>query len=469
MIAIALALPARAQDIPTHAEVEALRQQVDALTRQLNSLEARYAADEAKGRASVPANQTSDTPEAKVSLDGNGLRIRSADDAFEARIRLRIAHDFAWFKQDRELADAIGKEQDGTGFRMARLRLQGKAWNDFTYVGEFDFAGQTGEDTPKFRDVYLQYNGIPYFAGNDLDLRIGHYREPFSLDELNTITGGRQFMETPLLNVFAPSRNTGIQISDALLGKPKEERLTWALGIFKETDDIPSSNDSDEDQGWQVTGRVTGLPYYADGGRKLIHLGGAYSRRNPDGARLAYGLRPENRLALFRYADPDNLPVGFRLRDARADDVNLYGLELAGVYNGLSFQSEYILSDVDTSFGGNVDFDGWYAQAGYLFTGEHRPYRNDSGRFDGPKPLRPFKLKGEDRGWGAWELLARYSAVDLTDGIIRGGEHAAWTLGLNWYLNDNVRFFANYTRNQIEHDLYDGDFDVLATRVQFEF
>jgi phosphate-selective porin OprO/OprP len=454
---------------PPQADIEALREQVRLLTDQLNGLEARYASDQASAEESAAEAAKAKEKAPKITLDGAGLRVQSADGAFEHRIRLRISHDFAWFKQDNELEDYIGDEQDGTGFRMARIRLQGKVWNDFTYVAEFDFAGETGADSPKFRDVYVQYNGIPYFGGNAFDLRIGHYKEPFSLDELNAISTGRQFMENPLLDVFVPERNAGIQISDAVLGEPKAERLTWTLGVFKETDDIPSSNDSDDDQGWQVTGRVTGLPIYAEGGRKLLHVGAAASLRNPDGAPLRYGVRPENRLALFRYVDTDRLPAGFRLRDARADDIHLYGLELAGVFEGFSFQSEYIRSEVDTTLSGDLSFDGWYAQAGYIFTGEHRPYRNDSGRFDAPKPLRPFNWRGEDRGWGAWELLARYGEVDLTDGFVRGGEHEALTFGLNWYVNDNVRWFVNWTRNDIEHDLYDGKFDVLATRIQLEF
>lgn len=450
-------------------EIEALREQVRALSEQLNRLEARYAEDMAdrKAAAQEAANMKAHAP--RVTLDSGGLRVRSADGAFEHRVRLRLSHDFAWFNQDRELKDAIGDEQDGTGFRTARIRLQGRLWNDFTYLGEFDFAGQNGEDTPKFRDVYLQYNGIPYIGDNAFDLRIGHFKEPFSLDELNGITTGRQFMETPLLNVFAPSRNAGIQVSDALIGEPKTERLSWALGIFKETDDIPSRDDSDEDQGWQITARVTGLPWYADEGRKLLHVGAAASIRNPDGAALRYGVRPESRLSLFRYVDTDNLPAGFRLRDARADDVNLYGLELAGVLEGFSFQSEYVRSDVDTTFGGDVSLDGWYAQAGYLLTGEHRPYRHEGGVFGAPKPLHPFSRGTDNRGWGAWELLARYDDVNLNDGFLHAGEHRALTLGLNWYVNDNVRWFVNWTRNDIDHDLYDGQFDMLATRLQLEF
>ena len=458
---------APAEPPPDPAEVEALKQQIEDLERRLDGLWKRYDTDQQEA-AKKSADSAKTTP--KVSLGDGGLRITSGDGAFENKITLRLIHDFAWFDQDSELENALGDEQDGTGFRAARLTLSGKVFEDITYQAEIDFAGETGGDTPKFRDVFLQYNGIPYGGNLAFDARVGHFKEPFGLDELNSIFD-RQFQENPLLDVFIPSRNVGLQLSDSLIGEPKKERLIWQVGVFKETDDIPSSNDSDEDQGYQLTARLAGLPYYANNGRRLIHVGAAYSLRNPDGAALPYGLRPESRLSLFRYVNPDGglLPTAFRLGSARADDLNLLGLELAAIFGGFSFQSEYVRSDVDSTFGGDLTFDGWYAQAGYVITGENRFYRHDSGRIQRPTPARPFGFKGEKRGPGAWEVAARYGEVDLSDGPIRGGEHASATLGLNWYLNRNLAVSFNYIHNEIDHPFYEGDFQVLQTRFAFEF
>jgi phosphate-selective porin OprO/OprP len=55
-------------------------------------------------------------------------------------------------------------------------------------------------------------------------------------------------------------------------------------------------------------------------------------------------------------------------------------------------------------------------------------------------------------GWGALELAARYSVSDLNyretllpaAGGIRGGEQTAITLGVNWYVNNNIRFLLDY-------------------------
>ncbi len=60
--------------------------------------------------------------------------------------------------------------------------------------------------------------------------------------------------------------------------------------------------------------------------------------------------------------------------------------------------------------------------------------------------------------WGAWELGARYSDLDLNwregaigqtaaqapIGGIRGGAEKIWTLGVNWYPNNNVLMRFNY-------------------------
>ena len=64
------------------------------------------------------------------------------------------------------------------------------------------------------------------------------------------------------------------------------------------------------------------------------------------------------------------------------------------------------------------------------------------GRFTGVVPkhnFHPFRKQ-----YGAWELGARVSYLDLNDGPIRGGEELNFTAGINWYLRQNVRMMFNY-------------------------
>ena len=48
------------------------------------------------------------------------------------------------------------------------------------------------------------------------------------------------------------------------------------------------------------------------------------------------------------------------------------------------------------------------------------------------------------RGIGAWQILARYSYLNLNDDVIKGGQLASYTVGANWFLNSSITFQANY-------------------------
>ena len=73
---------------------------------------------------------------------------------------------------------------------------------------------------------------------------------------------------------------------------------------------------------------------------------------------------------------------------------------------------------------------------------------------------------------GAWEIAARYSAIDLDDtsnatGNLEQGDADAYTLGVNWYLNPNMRIALNYVHTSIDYRFApDEDFDAVQTRFQ---
>jgi phosphate-selective porin OprO/OprP len=476
---------------PSAAEVSALRAQVEALSQRLAELEARLAATPTAAEAEGPspsappdgeatAPPAAPEPAAGPAADGavrafagpEGFGLATADGRFRLRVGGRVAFQTAWFDQDEALRRLVGTEYDGFGFAFARIRLQARLWERIAAQLEFDFAGEDGAGTPRFVDTFIEFQDIPYGGERGFDLRLGHFYEPFSLEEL-TSSSDLWFNARSLANVFSPKRNAGLRVSDAWLGEAGRERLSLAVGVFKETDDWPSANDSRFTRGYQVTSRVTGLPWYADEGRRLLHVGLAYSRRRPNDFRLGYAVRPESGLANYRYVDPDALPAGFRLRDARVRTVDLYGGEIAWLHDRLSLQAEWILAQVSTSRGGDLALHGHYAQAGVFLTPDHRGYEHADGTMGGVRPARPVRLRlaadEGPRGWGAWEVLGRWSAVDLNDGWLRGGEQSAATLGINWFLNANARINLNYTRTWVDHDLHTGAMDLLQAHFQVEF
>jgi phosphate-selective porin OprO and OprP len=98
----------------------------------------------------------------------------------------------------------------------------------------------------------------------------------------------------------------------------------------------------------------------------------------------------------------------------------------------------------------------WQAAGAWLLTGESPSWGSVS-------PKSPFE-KG--KGWGAFELAARYSELDVDDAVFaRGladpvrsaGGAKAFAAGVNWYLTKNFKYVANYERTTFDGGRADGD------------
>ena len=128
---------------------------------------------------------------------------------------------------------------------------------------------------------------------------------------------------------------------------------------------------------------------------------------------------------------------------------NATGLELAGVYGPFSAQGEYITNSVSRKAGySNLRFDGFYTTVSYFLTGESRAYSFPSGSFGDISKINNSR-------YGAWQVLARYSNLNLNRKTVRGGHERDFTVGLNWYINNHVEMKFNYIR-ALAHRAYDG-------------
>ena len=316
--------------------------------------------------------------------------------------------------------------------------MSGTIYDRFAFKVEYDFAGGDSD----FKDVYLGAKDAPV-VGN---VRIGHFKEPFSLEEL-TSSNYIMFMERSLVSTFSPSRNTGIMVFDDAF----DQRMTWAVGFFRDTDDF---GDGSIGRDYNVTARVTGLPWYEDEGRKLLHLGVAYTHKSFQDDMVRLRARPEAHLAP-RFADTGAF---------EAEYADIVGGEIALVYGPFSLQGEYAQAFVESRTMSDPVFWAASVQASYFLTGEHRPYKRSRGTFDRVRPLRNF---GKDGGRGAWEVAARYSHLDLSNERVKGRELRNLTFGLNWYLNPNMRIMWNYVRADLVGD--DGDANIFQMRFQVNF
>lgn len=232
--------------------------------------------------------------------------------------------------------------------------------------------------------------------------------------------------------------------------------MTWAAGVFRQTD---SFGDGVGGRDYNVTARVTALPWYQDKGRKLLHFGLGYTHQNYEDDEIRFRARPESHLA------PRLVDTG----TFGAEYGDLIGTEAALVYGPFSLQAEYVHALMQGRGWRIGDPHFWAAsvQASYFLTGEHRPYKTSTGTFDRVRPLRNFTWRrGDDNGPGAWELAARYSHLRLNDAGVDGGRLRDFSLGLNWYLNPNMRTMWNYV---FADPTEGGNVDIFQWRFQIAF
>ena len=102
----------------------------------------------------------------------------------------------------------------------------------------------------------------------------------------------------------------------------------------------------------------------------------------------------------------------------------------------------------------------YYAYVTWYLTGESRAaaYKTYPEEYAAPSTFGQIKILNpvSAGGWGAWELAARLSEINLNDGSvffaqplgsrpnIQGGRQTDFTLGLNWYPDIGIRFMANW-------------------------
>lgn len=350
--------------------------------------------------------------------------------------------DLTWYKGTSSLQNATtpaGKYADETGFRRARIAAQGKLHRDVDYNATFDLADILNKgNSVKLNQAFVSYSGF-----RPIKLKFGQFLEPFSLEAM-TSSRHSTFMERGLPSIFHPGQNLGAGVS----AEPTDN-LIMEGGLFKHN--INSSGQSKTSSTGRIAYALLNIRDQNDQ-NQVIHLGASASYRKPENNRNRYAQYPE---AAF-------VPNYFSSTVTDADSIILQGMEAAVVSGALSVQGEYIQANI-TRLNGKAErsYDGYYLYASWFLTGESRPYSN--GKFTGIKPEHKFNFNQGQ--WGAWELAVRHSQVKSDNGKkLRDA-----TVGINWYLNRDVRFMVNYIRTNYETDLTQGSANIIAVRGQVAF
>ena len=336
--------------------------------------------------------------------------LKSEDGQFKLRFDIRMYIDGAYF-----MDDTAEKLSNGTHLRKARFAAKTQLWGDWNAEWDMDIA----EYSVEIKDMWLSYSG----RENSI-FKMGHYKVPFGLEILTS----SRLIAFPERAYNALAFKLGRRTSVGYTQWGNKWHFSTALFAQGMDDD---KNQNTDETGTGIATRFAMAPIMTDG--LLIHLGGAFAQHNPldDKGVVDYNAEPETKIGDIEIVDTDNI--------FHVEKISQTGLEGALRLKSLSLQGEYMQTSLTREDGySDVSLVGGYGFISWFVTGETRPWVVNEGEFG--------QILPNNKKWGAFELLARFSHLNLSDekALIYGGKANNITLGVNWYVNPNIRFYLNY-------------------------
>jgi len=354
-------------------------------------------------------------------------------DGTELAATANIAYDLNDFSGGSGIddADAVRRKEFG-----ATLKKKG-VYDAMVY---YDFQSDT------WLDVFVRFESKAFFGRDVGRFRFGYMKTPVGLDG-NTSSRAGSFLETALpVQAFYAGRRTGVEW---VLERPQYLLQAGAYGGKDLQGDNPGTTQAV---------RAVWTPIKAPG--DVVHLGLAYSQENPRGYRDGRDVHHEASARLR--ARPEAGLTDIRLVDSgalvTADQIRRTGLEGIWIRGPFSLQGEALQATVTRKGLPDYTGSGQYAMASWVLTGESRPY--SAGAVANIKPAHSY---------GAVELLARYSRLDLDDGSILGGRQHDLTVGANWYLTSHFKFQANYVKVDASRRGVHSTPEIFELRAQMHF
>jgi phosphate-selective porin OprO and OprP len=452
-------------------DIETLEHRLEADERRLRDLE----------RKQQKHRQHEDRPEAPKDTaiarwGPKGFAIASADGSNVLRLGALIQADGRYFP------DSTTPSTANTWLlRRARPILQGTIDDIYDFKLMPDFGGGKAI----VQDAFVSARFQPWLV-----LTVGKFKPAVGLERLQSAADNR-FIERALPTDLVPNRDIGVQLGGDLVGG----RIDYSIGLFNgvadgtSSDNNPTSDFSSDGKG-DVAAHVFLRPFLLSGSPALTGLGfgiaGTYVRAtgSPTNTLLA-SYKTSGQQTFFSYrgntAATQTQPAlnsgtyasGERLRVAPQLYYYLGPFGLLGEYTRV--RQGLTRVNGTTSRSALLTSSAWQAQLSWLVTGEQES-------FGGVTPNAPFRVGGP--GWGALELVVRAQELTLDSQAFAGGSNSfanpassaqraqAAGVGVNWYLNRNLKWALDYELTRFKGGALDGDRPdekALFTRFQIAF
>ena len=468
------------------AELEELRALVQQLEQKVKVIDRKSELAE-----EAAAAKKKETPVVKASEKGFG--IQSADGQHEIKFRGLLQADGRVFDQGKQITQKAASGASTAGYldntedahgtallRRVRPTIEGKVFDKY----DFRFTPEFGDGKANVVDAYIDARFDPAFQ-----FKAGKFKPFVGLERLQS-GADIKFIERSYVSSILPNRDVGF----SLHGDLANDRLSYALGVYNGVvDGGDNTTSSDLNNSKDFAARVFATPFKGqDNPLEGLGFGIAATYGDVTGqvkdtvngsvTELTTGYKTEGQQTFFQYNGAGVLRsgIGENLTATggpgaswlvHADGQRYRLAPQAYYYFGpLGIQGEYVRESQAVSVGAQnlakttLNNDAWQLAVSYLITGE-------DASFKGVKPKRNFDLNSG--GWGAWELVARYSELNLDDAAfsfgaldstasnttLNGKAHYlyadpkasaksahTWTVGANWYLNPEVKFALNYSQ-----------------------
>jgi len=375
----------------------------------------------------------------------SGLFIQSADGANVIRFRGNLAVD-GRFYSDKSTADTA----ETWTFRRVRPYFEGT----LDRIYDFRFMPDFGNGKSVIVDAFVTGRFAPWFA-----VQAGKFKGPVGLERLQPDQFNR-FMELGFPSALVPNRDLGVQIGGDVAGGT----LGYAVGYFDGTADGNSTDanaspdvDNDGKRDWE--GRLFAQPFIRSGNPWLrglgFGIGGTYVNTVGSATNtLLATYKTPGQQNFFTYRTGTTATYADGKRERWSPQFYYY----AGSFGLIG---EYVRSDQEVSRqvtgtskrSDTIGNEAWQVSASYFLTGERAAYNSFT-----PKstfePGRP--------GWGAWEIVARFSQLEIGEAAFTEGaasfadpsvsprKATAAGIGINWYLNQNVKWMFDYERTRFD-------------------
>lgn len=403
---------------------------------------------------------TTDGADIVVKTKG-GLEVATTDKQFSFKVGGRIQADYSRFD---DIYTVTGKSADAAYIRRGILEIGGFAFTDWKYQFNYDLSHNAGTANDGYWDeASIQYSGFKPF-----NIKAGRFDPDFGLEKATSskwVTALERNAAYDLVGWTNGHENgLGVQVNGTA-----GPSVYGSLGVHSK-----NPNDIDGDSVKQFNARGVFAPMHEAG--NVLHLGVNFARRGLDDTAVG---STQSRLGMRGVETQGGNSAGSAGRrmlvvagaPAGAYDTDTaWGLEAAWAMGPLSVQGEYIRRNLDADLDAvsDVKAKGYYGQVAYTLTGEARDYK--LGRFD--------QIRPNNKQIGAWEVYYRYdhleSDAELAISTVPSRDNKAkvHNLGVNWYLNDNVRLSGMYVKTKVknqENDNGDDSGDGFVARAQYVF